>query len=167
MGDKRCMRDVDGADESSRLTSDEPDVLLQNAGVGTTVPADGLARPLGRDPDAEGDAREGGRLIEERVVEPCDAVIGDQGREDANELREEDRPCPGKGGTGGISPAAETIRMLVSEGLLVSLIVLIPSPSIFVELFHLGPFIFNVELPTEDVVSDCRLDMVGDSGVKL
>lgn len=149
MGDKRCMRDVDGADESSRLTSDEPDVLLQNAGVGTTVPADGLARPLGRDPDAEGDAREGGRLIEERVVEPWDAVIGDQGREDANELREEDRPCP------------------VSEGLLVSLIVLIPSPSIFVELFHLGPFIFNVELPTEDVVSDCRLDMVGDSGVKL
>lgn len=149
VGDKRCMRDVDGADESSRLTSDEPDVLLQNAGVGTTVPADGLARPLGRDPDAEGDAREGGRLIEERVVEPWDAVIGDQGREDANELREEDRPCP------------------VSEGLLVSLIVLIPSPSIFVELFHLGPFIFNVELPTEDVVSDCRLDMVGDSGVKL
>lgn len=69
VGDRRCMSD-DCADESSKLISDEPDTLRQYGGVGTTVPVDGLVRPLARDPDAEGDAREGGRLIDERVVDP-------------------------------------------------------------------------------------------------
>lgn len=94
-------------------------------------------------------------------------MIGDQGREDANELREEGRPYPGNGGTGGTSPGPDTIRILLREGFFVTFIVLIPSSSTFVELFHLGPLSLTVELAADDVVSDCLLDMVGDSGVKL
>ena len=114
--------------------------------------------------------REGGRYIENGVVEDCAVevdVTGDHGREEAIELRERLRLY--SGGTGGIS---SEVRGRDTDGLRGDCLT-VPvrsSPSILVELFHAGR-ILSVELAStrlEGELSGVRLLLylwVGRSGV--
>ena len=107
VGEMSCMMEESRGGLSSRLISEEAEEPFQFAGTGMWLGVFGRTRGFVKNPPGDWE-RDGGRLMEDRVVEPLDAVIGDHGLEEAKELRDMllgwlgvTGAVEGIGGTGG------------------------------------------------------------------